>query len=281
MVYSILRILQHRGDVMSIICVANQKGGVAKTTTVANLAVGINRVKRDLKILVVDLDSQRNCTHMFLEGEPEVDASIVRLFETRVFKENPREIIHLTRFQNIHVLPAHSSLVDKGYVVGNLIKAHERVRMFLRELSYDVIIIDTPPSLGIFSLNGLVASDYVLATTVLEKFSVDGLEALFATVNSIQEAMGEGPEILGTLPVMVDMRLKAHNYYLNKLSASLSLNLLDKYAIGVNAPLSSATIKNETIFEYKPGAKSKYQYKDLARWVLRVVTNVEKAKEKV
>lgn len=265
---------------MNIITIANQKGGVAKTTTVANLAVALNRLNRNLKILVVDLDAQCNCTTMFAKKPIEVDESVVKLFETRFFKGKPNQLIHLTRFQNIHLLPSHTTLVDKGYVVGNLLKPHERVSMFLNQLSYDYVLVDTPPTLGVFSLNGMVAADYVLATTQLEKFSIAGLEALFGTIEAVKDAVGK-PELLGTLPVMVDMRLKAHNFYMEKLPATTSLNFLDKYAISVNAPLVTATIKNQTIFEYDATAKSKYQYLELAEWITKVVPYEQKAEEKV
>lgn len=258
-----------------VICVANQKGGVAKTTTVANLAVALNRQDRNMKILVVDLDSQQNCTSLFQKNKYEMEETIVRLFETKLFREKPRDIVHLTRFQNLHILPSHTSLSDKGYVVGNLIKPHERLKMFLEILNYDIVLIDTPPSLDVFSLNGLIAADYVLATTELEKFSITGLEALFGTISAIQDVMDGKPELLGTLPVKVDLRKKVHNYYMTRLPATTSLQFLQKYAIHVNAPLETAIMNHKTIFEYKATAKSKYQYRSLAKFVMRVMKNAE------
>jgi len=255
---------------MNIIAVANQKGGVGKTTTVANLAVGLSRINKNIKILVIDLDTQGNCTSLFLKEEADLDRSIVKLFEVKFFKENPDLLIHKTRFNNIKILPSHPSLADKGYIIGNLIKPHERISIFLQGLDYDYVLIDTPPSLGVFSINGMIAADYVLATTLLEKFSITGLEALFATIEAIQEATGK-PEVLGTLPVMVDMRLKSHNFYMEKLPATTSLNFLDKYAISVNAPLATATIKGQTVFEYNASAKSKHQYQELANWISKVI----------
>ena len=260
---------------MKVITVANQKGGVAKTTTVANLAVAFNRIDRNLKILVVDVDPQCNLTSIFAKKEVDYEKTVVKLFESKIYKQPTREIIHLTRFQNVHLLASHSSLSDKVYLAADLMKPHDRLLYFLKSTHYDVVLVDTPPSLGLFSLNGLIASDYVLAVTELEKFSINGLEALFGTIESIKDVMDGKPELLGTLPVMVDMRTKVHNYYMKKLPAITSLNFLDKYAINTNAALATAIEKKQTIFEYDASAKSKHQYRALGEWMLDVVLDVE------
>jgi len=259
---------------MKTLSLINQKGGVAKTTSVVNIACAVNKIAKEnvkeIRVLVVDLDPQGNCSNTLFKETIGSDGTIARLFERDFYEEG--SIVHNTRFDNICIIPSNITLSEKEFVAANLIKAHERLSMYLSEIEndYDICILDCPPSLGLFSLNGLIASDYMLIPTTLEKYSIDGIKDLFKTVKTIRK-VNDKLQVLGILPVMVDNRYNIHK----KLKAEMKIRFeeyyLDDLSISTNAPLKNAVAQHKTIFEYDYNASTYKQYLTLANWILKEV----------
>jgi chromosome partitioning protein len=259
---------------MKTLSFINQKGGVSKTTSVVNVACAINKIakekNREIKVLVVDIDPQGNCSNTLFHETIGSDGTISRLFEQDFYEEG--SIVHDTRFENIRILPSNITLGEKEFVAANLLKAHERLSLYLKEIQgdYDICILDCPPSLGLFSLNALVASDYMLIPTTLEKYSIDGIKDLFKTVKTIKKVNNK-LKVLGILPVMVDNRYKIHKILKEEMKIRFEEYFLEDLSISTNAPLKNAVAQHKTIFEYDYNASTYKQYLKLANWLLKEV----------
>jgi len=259
---------------MIVLSMINQKGGVAKTTTAVNVSCAFNKLSNnngnDLNVLTVDVDPQGNCSNTLFKSTSGSDGTIARLFERDFYDE--RSIIQKTRFNNINIIPSNITLGEKEFVAANLLKAHDRVNMYLDTIKndYDICVIDCPPSLGLFSLNALVASDYILIPTHLEKYAIDGIKDLFKTVQTIKKVNSK-IKILGILPVMVDKRYKLHKQLKSEMKNRFGEYFLENVEISTNAPLKNASANHKSIFEYDYNATTYKQYLKLSEWIMKVV----------
>ena len=262
------------GDNVKTLSLINQKGGVAKTTSVVNIACALNKTLKEdgknLKILVADLDPQGNCSNTMYKRTRGSDGTIARLFERDFYEEN--SIIQDTRFENIDIIPSNISLGEKEFVAANLLKAHERFLIYTNSVAenYDLCIIDCPPSLGLFSLNALIASNYILIPTTLEKYSIDGISDLFKVVKTVKK-VNPSLKILGILPVMVDNRYKLHKQLKEEMKKRFQETFLEHLEISTNAPLKNAVAQRKSIFEYDYNATTYKQYMALAEWIIKGV----------
>jgi len=248
---------------MKVITIANQKGGVAKTTVVVNLADELSRL--GLKVLVVDFDPQANATETLLQKEIHVKTGAWYVFEPKI--DMPDNNIYPTRFTNIDILPS-SIMLSERENNAKMINPHGLLKIFLNRVNkqYDICLIDTPPNLGLFVLNALMASDYLFIPTVLERYAVVGLGALFNTLEIIA-SMNEGIKILGVFPVMVNLRLSAHIKVKKDLKEELGEIFLEKLLIGTNTDIVKSTLKKMTLHEYESRARAVKQFKKLAEYV--------------
>lgn len=179
---------------MIVVAVTNQKGGEGKTTTSINLADGLAR--RGKRTILLDIDPQSNSTGIFLNPS----ATDLNMFHVFSGKAKVKDIISQTKTFNLYIAPTSAKLAEMESVSGNNVDAPFILRDSFEGLeNFDFIVIDCPPSLSIFTINALVASDYVLIPVQAEKFSIDGIVGLQNTINSIKKRINPDLEIVGAL----------------------------------------------------------------------------------
>jgi chromosome partitioning protein len=188
-----------------VIAVANQKGGVAKTTTAINLAASLAMAER--RVLVIDLDPQANLTSgVGLKGRATDAGTVYEALTTDV--ADPRAFILPTGFDHLSIMPADRQLTGAEIELVTLEGRERRLRRLVQALRSDFhyIFIDTPPSLGLLTLNGLVAADTVLIPLNCEYFALEGIAELMATIDRVRRVLNPTLGIEGVLLTMYDER---------------------------------------------------------------------------
>jgi len=264
---------------MKVLSVSLQKGGVGKSTITANLAVGMSKIigERE-RILVVDMDHQGNLTYQMLGNPSDVEKTAIELF-TPGEKYKATDIVHNTRFKNIEIIPSNLALSKAELYTSQIIDAHNRLAQYLKQVvfMYDYVFIDCPPSLGLLTLNALIASDYVLIPVVPEKYATMAITQMMDTIK-MARAFNEKLQLAGIVPSIVDMRYRIHRATMKTLETNFGNMLLkDKY-IGTNAPLKDAANRRQTIFEYDNRAASYKHFQNLASYVHRLMRITENEK---
>ena len=246
------------------IAVANQKGGVGKTTTAINLAASLALGAH--RVLLVDLDPQGNATSGLGVDKNEDGLFIYDVLATGA---DPRSALRRTELENLHLLPANRALV--GATV-ELLDAPDRERLLGRALKpirgkYDFILIDCPPSLGILTLNGLVAADTVLIPVQAEYLALEGLTDLMETIRRIRESSNPGLELEGILLTMYDERLILSAQIRADVCSHLGSWVFDTF-IPRNVRLAECASFGQPILLYDARCKGAASYQSLARELL-------------
>ena len=248
-----------------IISVVNQKGGVGKTTTAVNLAAGIGLLGK--KVLVVDADPQGNTTSGFGISKKKIDIST---YELLVGEKKTEEAIVTTEYDNVDVLPAS---MDLAAAEVDLITIEHRESQLKLALSivrekYDYIFIDCPPSLGLITINALVASDTVLVPIQCEYFALEGLSQLMASVRQVKRLYNSTLEIEGIVLTMFDTRLNLTGQVVSEIKRYFS-DKLYKTVIPRAVRLSEAPSFGMPIKYYDKRSKGSEAYDTLAKEFLR------------
>jgi chromosome partitioning protein len=244
-----------------VIAFANQKGGVAKTTTTLNLGVAL--AEQGLRVLTVDLDPQGNLTMSQGWNPDEIDRS---MFDVLVHRLPITEVV---RTNEVDVAVSSIDLAGAELALASMIgreRALEKALLPVRE-NYDFVLIDTPPSLGLLTINALVAADGVIVPVQCEYLSLRGLVQLENTLSMIRENLNPNVAIQGILATMFDRRLLHSREAVEILKENFG-DLVLNTKIRKTVRYAEAPVKGQSILKYDPSGEAASMYRDLAKEVL-------------
>ncbi len=253
------------GDNMAkIISIANQKGGVGKTTTAVNLGAGLAYLGK--KVLLVDIDAQGNATTGVGIEKSDLDQCV---YNVLVEDEDIASIIRPTTTENLYLLPATIQLAGAEIELVPTISREIRLKRALQSIrdDYDYILIDCPPSLGLLTINALTASDSVIIPVQCEYYALEGLSQLLNTVRLVQKHLNKNLSIQGVLLTMLDARTnlglqvidEVKKYFKDKVYGTI---------IPRNVRLSEAPSHGKPIIMYDAKSRGAEVYLDLAKEVI-------------
>ncbi|MFA6537515.1 MAG: ParA family protein [Patescibacteria group bacterium] len=250
-----------------VIAVVNQKGGVGKTTTAVNLGAYLASLGK--YVLLVDLDPQANATSGLGIEYQTLSKGVYEAISGEFLL---REVLHSTSHIGYRVAPATPSLAGANVELVNLENREHRLAEALLEVrsDYDVILIDCPPSLGLLTINGLVASDYILIPVQAEYYALEGLGQLMSTINLIQENLRPELAILGAVITMFDKRTRLSDQVMQELYKFFPDKIF-RTVIPRNVRLSEAPSHGKSILEYDQYSKGGRCYEKLAREILEII----------
>ena len=256
-----------------IISVANQKGGVGKTTTTVNLSTIL--AKKGKKVLLIDADPQGNATSG-LGIDKEVENST---YDILVNETGMKETIQKTVIKNLKLCPSNMSLAGAEVELVSMMSREQRLKEKLEEVKdgFDYIFIDCPPSLGLITLNAFTASDSVLIPVQCEYFALEGLGQLLNTVNLVKKHLNKSIMIEGALLTMYDIRTNLSNQVVKEVKKYFN-DKVYKTVIPRNVRLSEAPSYGMPITEYDPRSKGAKSYTKFAREFLKINEEEKKAK---
>ena len=250
-----------------IISIANQKGGVAKSTTAINLAAGLALEGR--KVLLIDTDPQTNTTRVFIH--PNIEIDLEKSLYSSLIKLAPLSTIILkTKYPNLDIVPSHIRLSSADLELAQALdNRSERLKRSLGNLKekYDYIIIDNPPSLGLITINSFTASDKLLIPVSTGFFAMTGLVQLQETIGMVKNnQLNPNLEIMGVLCTFADNTNVSRdvNHQLRAHFGDLVFNT----SIPKNVSLEEAHSRHTHIFEHAPNSAGARAYKELVKEVL-------------
>lgn len=247
-----------------IISVANQKGGVGKTTTTVNL--GACLAQDGKKVLLIDSDAQGNATSGLGVRKPDVKQDI---YDVLVNEVSIKETVIKTPRENLSIVPATLQLAGAEIELTSMMARESRLKSALAEVGdeYDFFLVDCPPSLGHLTINAFTASDAILIPVQCEYYALEGLSQLLNTVRLVQKHFNPGLEIEGVLLTMYDARTNLGAEVVEEVRRYFQEKVYDTI-IPRNVRLSEAPSHGKPIIDYDPRSKGAEVYQALAKEVL-------------
>jgi chromosome partitioning protein len=248
-----------------IIAIANQKGGVGKTTTTVNLAAALGVLEK--KVLLIDADPQANASSGLGIDVESVEIGTYQVLEHTV---TAKDAIQKTNSPNVDIIPAHIDLVA---IEIELVDKEQREYMLQKAIqdiasNYDYVLIDCAPSLGLITLNSLVAANSVIIPIQCEYFALEGLGKLLNTIKSVQSIHNKDLDIEGLLLTMFDSRLRLSNQVVEEVRKHFSTMVFETI-IRRNTRLGEAPSYGESIIAYDATSKGAVNYLSLANEIIK------------
>lgn len=252
---------------MKVIVIANQKGGCAKTTTVVNLAAAI--AEKGFRVLVIDLDPQANASQWL--GDASDGTAAFRLL---VKKDDPNALAVESSCAGVDLIASSRDLVHIDKALAGEIASEGILKRRLKSLArdrWDFVLIDTPPTLGLITLNALSAADELLIPVTTHVMTLSGVAQLIQTFQDVRELLNPGLNVLGLLPCRVDLRTRHAQEILSALTDRFGGKVLKSH-IAESVRLAEAPSFSQSILSYKPKSKAAADYRALAAEVINLTT---------
>ena len=246
-----------------VIAIANQKGGVGKTTTAINLGAYLSRARQ--RVLIVDLDPQGNTTTGLGINKTELEHD---LYDVLIEGRPIDQVILDLNQPNLAVLPAAPVLAAAEIELVNLPAREFRLRQALKSLDYDYLLIDCPPSLGLLTVNGLVAAESVIIPVQAEFYALEGLSQLLNTIQRVKQGLNPSLDLLGVLVTMHNGRTTLSTQVHSEVRRHFASKVFDTI-IPRNVRLAEAPSYGQPISQYDRWSKGAKSYKQLAKEVMR------------
>ncbi|MBP7760901.1 ParA family protein [Candidatus Saccharibacteria bacterium] len=245
-----------------VIAVTNQKGGVGKTTTSINVAYCLS--KMDRKVLLVDFDPQGNATSGLGFDKNNLGLTSLDIIQLDV---SATEAVVATEHKNLDLIPATPQLANAEVELAKAERRFVRLKLALQHLNaYDIIIVDSPPSLSLLTVNGLIAADYVLLPVQAEFYALEGLGQLLDTMQLIRKGMNPTLELIGVLVTMMDTRTTLSRQVYEEIKKHFPGKVFDT-VIPRNVRIAEAPSHGVPVGSYDRWSKGARAYKALSKEV--------------